>query len=274
MTYHHRLARGAVAAAALLALAPLPAAAQDDDSRLERDAFTWSGQVPQSRWIMIRNLNGPIFVEAATGDRVEVTAHRRTRRGDPDYVRFEVQRFGEGDQDVLICALWGEDTECSENGYRRRGSRRDRGNDVRVEFRVRVPRGVKVAVHGVNGEVRVEGTTTEVDANTVNGSVFVSTASGPVNARSVNGGVRAIMGAFDLRSDLDFSSVNGTVVAEFAGSLDAEVDLRTVNGRFRTDFPVTISGRIDPRRLRARVGEGGPRISLHTVNGNVELRRR
>jgi hypothetical protein len=267
--------RGVIAgSAALLALSPSPSAAQE--GRLERDVFTWEGPIPQGRWIMVRNLNGPIEVDGTTSDRVEITATRRTRRGDPEHVRFEVQRYGPENQDVLVCALWGENSTCSPNGYRsRRNDRdRDRNNSVTVEFRVRVPRGVKVAAHGVNGEVRIEGVAGEVDAGSVNGSVYVSTLSGPVNASTVNGSVRASMGRFDLRSDLRFSSVNGTVVAEFSEDINADVELSTVNGRFMTDFPVTISGRIDPRRLRASVGRGGPRIRLSTVNGNVELRRR
>jgi len=272
MTQLHRWLL-ATALGAAITLAPHAASAQE--GRLERDVFTWSGKIPDGRWIMIRNLNGTIDVQATAGDRVEVTATRRTRRGDPEYVRFEVQRFGVSDQDVLICALWGDNSNCSEDGYRSRNNNRGRNtNDVNVEFRVRVPKGVKVAAHGVNGEVRVDGVGAEVDAGSVNGSVFVSTTSGPVSANTVNGSVRASMGKFDLRSDLRFGSVNGTVVAEFAEDIDADIDLSTVNGRFLTDFPVTISGRIDPRRLRATLGKGGPRIRLSTVNGNVELRRR
>jgi hypothetical protein len=262
-----------VGTAILLAMAATPAAAQE--GRLERDVFTWSGRIPDSRWIMIRNLNGTVYVTGTTGDRVEVTATRRTRRGDPEYVRFEVQRYGTNDQDVLICALWGENANCSETGYRSRNNQRGRNpNEVTVEFRVKVPSGVKVAAHGVNGEVRVEAVAAEVDAGSVNGSVYVSTTSGPVSANTVNGSVRASMGKFDLQSDLRFTSVNGTVIAEFADDIDADIDLSTVNGRFLTDFPVTISGRIDPRRLRATLGKGGPRIRLSTVNGNVELRKR
>jgi hypothetical protein len=257
------------------ALAATPALVHAQEGRLERDVFTWSGRVPESRWIMIRNLNGPISVEATSGDRVEVTGTRRTRRGDPEFVRFEVKRFGTSNQDVLICALWGDTSTCNEDGYRTRGqNNRNRTNDVNVEFRVKVPKGVKVAAHGVNGEVRVDGVEAEVEAGSVNGSVFVETRRGPVSASTVNGSVRASMGKFDLETDLRFSSVNGTVIAEFSEDINAEVDLSTVNGRFLTDFPVTITGRIDPRRLRATLGKGGPRIRLSTVNGNVELRRR
>ena len=240
----------------------------------ERDAFTWSGNIPQGRWIVVRNMNGTVEVERGTSDKVEVTASRHTRRGNAEYVRFEVQKFGASEQDVLICALWGENAQCDERGYRSRNERGHRTNDVWVEFRVRVPAGVKVGAFSVNGEVRVEGVAAEVEAESVNGSVVVATQGGPVNASTVNGSVRASMGRFDLSSDLRFSSVNGTVIAEFANDINAEIDLSTVNGRFLTDFPVTISGRIDPRRLRATLGKGGPRIRLSTVNGNVELRKR
>jgi hypothetical protein len=262
---------GGLAVVALSAVA----AAQREPARTEREAFTWSGRVPEGRWISVRNLNGTIDVEPGTSDRVEVVAARITRRGNPEYVRFEVQKFGANEQDVLICALWGENSSCSELGYRSRNDSRYRNtSDVRVQFRVRVPRGVKVAVSNVNGEVRVDGVTSEVDAESTNGSVFVATTGGPVNARTTNGGIRAVMGRFDLKSDLRFESTNGTVIAEFTQDIDAEIDLSTTNGRFLTDFPVTISGRIDPRRLRATLGKGGPRIRLHTTNGNVELRKR
>jgi DUF4097 and DUF4098 domain-containing protein YvlB len=175
---------------------------------------------------------------------------------------------------VLVCALWGENSSCNDLSYHSRDDRRWRQNEVTVEFHVRVPNGVKVAVSSVNGEVRVDGATSEVDAESTNGSIFVSSTGGPVNARTTNGSIRATMGKFDLWSDLRFESTNGTVIAEFSDDLNAEVDLSTTNGRFLTDFPVTISGRIDPRRLRATLGKGGPRIRLSTTNGNVELRRR
>jgi len=263
------LSFGAVVFAAFAAARPLAAQA-----RTEREAFTWAGRIPEGRWISVRNMNGTVNVTPGLTDKVEVTATRHTKRGNPEFVRFEVRKFGVGDQDVLICALWGETSNCDEMGYRSRGDRRSRDNEVWVEFHVRVPKGVKVGAYSVNGEVRVRDVAAEVEAESTNGSVIVSTLSGPVNARTTNGSVRATMGKFDLKSDLRFESTNGSVIAEFAEDINADVELSTVNGRFLTDFPVTITGRIDPRRLRATLGKGGPRIRLATVNGNVELRRR
>lgn len=137
-----------------------------------------------------------------------------------------------------------------------------------------MPKGVKVGSWTVNGGVSVDGVTSEVRASTVNGSVDATSAGGPVEASTVNGSVHATMGRLDGDQDLIFSTVNGSVVAEFAGDIDADIDLSTVNGRFQTDWPVTITGRIDPRHLRATLGKGGRRIRLSTINGNVELRKR
>jgi hypothetical protein len=260
-------------ALATLLLAPGVLSAQDRQT--QRDAFTLSERVPDGQWIRIRNLNGEVRVRGATGDRVEVTASKSWRRGDPKDVRIETRKSPDGS--ILVCALWTANATCSEGGYDShddgdRGGHRN--NDVSVSFEVRVPKGVKVGAWSVNGGVSVDGVSSEVLASTVNGSVDALSLGGPVQASTVNGSVHATMGRLDGHQDLRFSSVNGSVVAEFTGDIDADVDLSTVNGRFQSDYPVTITGRIDPRRLRAKLGKGGRTIQLRTVNGNVELRKR
>jgi hypothetical protein len=263
---------------ALASLAVATTAVSAQERSRERDAFNWSGRVPPGRWIYVRNLNGEIRVEPTTGDQVQVTAVKTWRRGDPADVRIEVKKYGPGEQDVVICALWSEESYCDESGYRHRSSgrgRRDRDNDVSVEFRVRVPRGVKIGAGSVNGSVTVEGATSEVKVGTVNGSVEATSTGGPVEASTVNGSVLARMGRLTGTEDLNYSTVNGSIQVEFDGELtDADLEMSTVNGRFETNFPITLQGRVNPRHLRARLGNGGRRIKLTTVNGNVELRRR
>jgi hypothetical protein len=262
---------------ALTALAMLTTPAPAQERSRERDAFNWAGVVPAGRWIYVRNLNGEIRVEPTTGNRVEVTAVKTWRRGDPADVRIEVKKYGPGEQDVVICALWNEEAYCDEDGYhqRRNSGRNRRDNDVSVEFRVKVPRGVKIGAGSVNGSVTVEGATSEVKVGTVNGSVEATSSGGPVEASTVNGSVFARMGRLSGSEDLNYSTVNGSIQVEFDGELtDADLEMSTVNGRFETNFPITIQGRLNPRHLRTRLGNGGRRIKLTTVNGNVELRKR
>ncbi|MDB4878823.1 MAG: hypothetical protein JWL60_269 [Gemmatimonadetes bacterium] len=260
-----------LALAAAVVAAPV---ARAQDRQVERDAFTLNERIADGRWIRVRNMNGAIRVRSSSSDRVEITATKTWRRGDPRDVRIVSSRGSDGS--MLVCALWNERARCSENSYDSNSddNRGRRNNDTSVEFEVRVPRGVKVGVWSINGGVSVAGATNEVRAGTVNGSIEAVSTGSPVQANTVNGSIHATMGRLDGSEDLDFRTVNGTVVAEFTGDIDADIDLRTVNGRFQTDWPVTISGRIDPRHLRAKLGKGGRRISLATVNGNVELRKR
>jgi hypothetical protein len=259
----------------------VPAGAQDRQDRQssERD-FRWDGAVSSGRWVYARNLNGSIRVERATSGRLEVTAVKRWRRGDPSDVTVEVTRVGNGQGDVLICALWRDVTEeCDEQGYRTENRRRDRGrwdrdndDDVSLEITVRVPDGVKIDVSSVNGGLDISGATAEVEAHTVNGGIEARSSGGPVNASTVNGEIDVRMGAIGS-GNLDFSTTNGSITVTVPDGLNADITMRTVNGSVGSDFPMTVNGRISPRRIAATIGRGGMKIDLTTVNGSIDLRR-
>jgi hypothetical protein len=251
-----------------LLLAPAAVRAQTRDSV----PFTWNGTVAAGSWFQLRNVNGTVRVEGSTGNQVEVRAIKRWRRGNPDDVQIRVTRYGDGDRNVLVCAIW-DDAECDETGYRsRRNDRRNNDNDVSVDFVVRVPRGVNVAPGTVNGSIRVTDVTGEVRASTVNGRVEASSLGGPVTASTVNGNVDVRMATLGDK-DLDFTTVNGSLTVELPAQLDAEIELSTVNGRINADYPLTLSGRINPRHIRATIGKGGRRIKFTTVNGSVTLKK-
>lgn len=260
-----------------LAIPAVAASARAQD-RTNADTTRWSGRVPTGHWIRVRNINGPITVTSSTGDQVEVVAVKRWRRGDPSYVRIQTTKVGPNGDDVLVCALWGPDATCSEHGYDSGDNNGDHGmhrNDVSVEFRVQLPKGVKVAVSSVNGPVRVDSATSEVNAGTVNGEVDVSTSGGPVNASTVNGSVRASVGHVDTDGSMRFNTVNGRIVVELPADVGADIDLSTLTGSLHSDYEMTVSGHLDPRRIHAHIGKpGGPRIRISTINGSVELRKR
>ena len=67
-------------------------------------------------------------------------------------------------------------------------------------------------------------------------------------------------------------TVNGEVEA---ASLAGDVQAHTVNGKIRisTDFPLMIHGKFSGREITGAIGQGGPDLSLKTVNGSIELHR-
>jgi hypothetical protein len=259
---------------ALAMMAPLAATAggwDDDDDKPTRqgETFEWSGRIAAGRAIEIKGVNGSIEAEPATGSEVEVVAHKRARRSDPDLVRLEVI---EHDGGVTICAVYptprGErPNECKPGDGGRMSTR---NNDVQVEFSVRVPAGVRFIGRTVNGSIDARGLRSDTEAHTVNGSVGISTR-GLARASTVNGSIEAQMGA-GVREPLEFETVNGGITLIVPAGSDAELRATTVNGDITSDFPVSVRGKLNHRRLSGTIGRGGPQLMMTTVNGDIRLR--
>ena len=262
--------RKLLAGLSILVLASTAAAAQQTAS----DDFTWQARVPAGEWLQVRNINGQITVDRATGDQVEVVATKRWRKGNPADVRIETSRYGSGDQSALVCAIWNAQTTCDERGYHNQPRRWNDNNDVRVDFIVKLPAGVRAELISVNGTIRVVGASAEIIAETVNGGIDASTAVGPIRAETVNGDITVRMDALRGNEALSFETVNGDVTAILPASFEGDVELETVNGSLHSDFPITVQGRFNPRHMRATIGSGGRSLRLETVNGDVRLQKR
>lgn len=235
--------------------------------------FEWSGLIGQGKSIEIKGINGGVFAEATDGNEVRVTAELvEGRRGYADEISFEVLEHEDG---VTICAMYPSDRRREPNECRAgsRGRMNTRDNDTKVEFTVRVPKGVNFVGRTVNGIIEAESLDGDVEAHTVNGRIEVST-NGFVQATTVNGSIRASLGRADWTGSLEFETVNGNITVELPDGVGADITARTLNGGIDTDFPLTISGRFSSKRLTGTIGGGGRRIRLETINGAVRILRR
>jgi DUF4097 and DUF4098 domain-containing protein YvlB len=252
--------------AALAMVVAVPAAAQQSGE------FHWSGALSAGQVIEIKGVNGDIHATAATGSQVEVLATKSSHRSDPASVQIQVVH---GDDGVTICAVYPTPRDSREENRCAPGSEghmNTRDNDVRVDFTVRVPAGVRFTGRTVNGDVEAQGMRADVKARTVNGGVQVST-SGQADASTVNGSIELSMGRADWSGDLALKTVNGSITVELPAGLNTELDARTVNGSIQSDFPLTVTGRISPRHLTATIGSGGRHLELTTVNGDIRIRK-
>ena len=246
---------------ALLSFAA-PAMAQD---------WSWRKPLDAGKTIEIKGINGDITAQPASGNQVEVVAHKSARRSNPESVKIEVVESASG---YTICVLYPDARRSEPNVCEagRGGRMNNKNNDTQVDFEVRVPRGVHFSGRTVNGDVRATNLSARTDGHTVNGSVRIST-SGLASATTVNGAVNVRMGQTNWSDDLAFSTVNGSITIEMPGQLDADVEASTVNGSISTDWPLTMRGKWGPRRMNGRIGNGGRDLELSTVNGDIELRK-
>ena len=230
--------------------------------------YHWTGHVAPGQLIEIKGVNGSVRAESTTGRNVEVYAEKTGRRYDPADVRIEVVPNGNG---TTICAVYPSRTGRP-NGCRPGAAGQDiQNNDVKVEFTVRVPKGVRFTGRTVNGGIYADHLGADVEAHTTNGKIALST-SGTALARTVNGSIHAILGKAEWNGARLFSAVNGSIEVEVPGNTNADVSASTVNGRIVTDFPITVHGRFVNRNLHGTLGSGGRELRIHTVNGSITLR--
>lgn len=233
--------------------------------------FEWKGRIERGKTIEVKGVLGDVMAERASGNEVEVTARKHSRRSDEGDVRIEVIEHSGG---VTICAVYPSRSEDRPNECRAGpgGRMNTHKNDVNVDFRVRVPAGVNFVGKTVNGDVDALDMRGDVFAHTVNGSVDLAT-NGLAEASTVNGSITVSMGRADWDGELEFNTVNGSVRLELPSELDCELEVATVNGQIASDYAITVSGRFSPRHLKGIIGKGGRELNIKTVNGSVELRR-
>lgn len=236
--------------------------------------FRWEKALPAGSTVRLHNLNGDITVTAGTGDRVEIVGVKRGVRRSFDDVTIEIVEVADG---IVACAIFEHaDMECNENGMRSRGRRgrdNDEWDDVSIDMRVRLPRGMRVSAGSVSGDVTVTGAEGDVRVSSVSGDVeALRLKASSVRATSVSGNVLVSVDALTGDGSLHFTSVSGDVIAELPKSLNADVSMRTVSGSLDTEFPLTLNGRMRRSSLEARIGQGGRELKVTTVSGDVTLR--
>jgi hypothetical protein len=146
------------------------------------------------------------------------------------------------------------------------------GRGGKVDYRVSVPRGARVRVSTVNGRVDVDGVGAALKAQTVNGSVDVTGAGGEVEASAVNGSVDVVVARVDPSGRSEISSTNGSVRLTLPREASADIAVHTVNGSVGCDFDLAEASK-SRRKIEGRIGSGGARFEVGTVNGSAHVDR-
>jgi hypothetical protein len=226
------------------------------------DTFHWSGHVTAGQRIEVRGINGSIHAQPASGQSVDVIAHKSGREIDPAAIGVQVV---ESDGGVMIFAI-----PRNARGSAEYAAEAGDSGDANVDFTVSVPSGVHFVARTVNGLVEAKSLDADMEAHTVNGDVVLST-TGAAQGETVNGSITASLGR--INSALNFSTVNGTISLEVPRAAAARIHAKTLNGPIRTDFRLAVGGHFPAQHADGIIGCGGPELRIATVNGSINLRR-
>jgi hypothetical protein len=227
----------------------------------QADRIQWTGTVARGQTLTVNAIAGSIEAEPSSDGQIHVEAVL----SDPARVRVDIVERSNG---VVVCAVYVDRNgrSSSEDCESNRGSGVGRGDTgwrvPEVDYRLRVPAGVRLSAQMVSGSVRVDDVRASVSATTVSGDVHVRTLGFAAEATSVSGDVRY----------------------EVSGGANANVDVTTVSGSIETDFPLVTEAvgrgrrfnpwRSGPRSVHGTIGNGGAGLRATTVSGSIEIRRR
>ncbi|MBS0278960.1 MAG: DUF4097 family beta strand repeat protein, partial [Proteobacteria bacterium] len=134
-----------------------------------------------------------------------------------------------------------------------------------VDYRVRVPAGVRFVGRTANGKVEAHGLESPVDAETVNGNIDIETSSS-LQARAVNGSITARLSPASDAPPSTLETVNGSVTLALPDRSPASIEATTLYGSINSRGP---SFRRDLQRRR----NGAPHVHLRTISGNINIFR-
>ncbi len=187
----------------------------------------------------IRNVRGPVKVQAASGS-------------------IRVEKI---DRDAQLTTASGTISAT------------DVGSDVRVSTA-----SGSVSVSNVKGDVRVNALTgviqvskpgDRVEADTASGSVDIQGAAHDVKAHAMSGRV-SVQGNPGAESYWELKTASGGVQLSVPPSANFHLSADAVSGEIRTDIPIMIEEQ-GKHTLRARIGNGGSRVEVRTVSGEIRI---
>ncbi|MBA3240012.1 MAG: hypothetical protein H0T60_02145, partial [Acidobacteria bacterium] len=226
-----------------------------------RDEIRRSFRLAQGARVEVRHINGTVEIE--TADTVTAEVHIVSTADNPEDLESRRVIIEDSPDSLVVRGESG-----GGGGWWRRlwG-----GGQVRQQLRLVIPRGASLAVRHVNGPLAVGEMDGAVEVRHVNGRVELARVSGRTEVAHVNGGVKLALARLDEQG-MEVSHINGNVEIRLKESLDADIDVSNHNGGFALNAPnVTSQERESRSTFRARLGSGGPEISIRRVNGNMRF---
>lgn len=149
----------------------------------------------------------------------------------------------------------------------------DVGNDVQVSSA-----SGNVTVSNVKGDVRVKAISGvihvshpggRVEGNTASGGVEIQDATNDVTAHAASGRV-SVQGNPGAQGYWNLKTASGGVQISVPPSANFHLSAEAVSGEIRADIPIVVEEQ-GKHSLRARMGNGGGRVEVHTASGEIRV---
>ena len=224
--------------------------------------------------LSLTTVDGDVIVTRGEGRTAEIVATKRVRRGDGSRVKAVMEETSDG---VKVCTVYLHKGEPDRNTCRSESSGNWSGDDnydVELNYVVKLPEGVMLSVHTVDGDVDAQGIDVPATIRSVDGDIRYSGVA-PRDLNTVDGDVRATITNSTWGADMVVHTVDGSIDISMPADVAIAVKGSTVDGSFTSDFPMTVREKWGPRSFEGTIGSGGSKsLRLSSVDGDITLRRK
>ena len=236
--------------------------------------FQWEGQLAPGQLLEIRGVLGSIVAAGGSGKAAAVTATKTGSTSDVSGVRIVAVPYEGG---VVICAMYPDSPDskhpnvCNPPGMDTYLSANN--NDVRVDFTVTVPEGVRLSANTLDGNVQATGLSGHVEAHALKGDVVVST-SRSAQASTLHGSINAVIGSTTWSGTQMFDAGNGNLDLQLPSDANTNVQAMAFLGAILSEFPqviVTSAKHGNSSMASGTLGTGGRSLRLFAFHGNITL---
>ncbi len=219
-------------------------------------------------YLSLENVNGNVTIEGWKKNEVSISAVKKGTSKDLDRIKVvvEVDKY-EGKDWIHV------ETEYLKS---RDGFLGFLSSDGRIDYVIKAPSdAILEDIELVNGNLKVSGITGYLSLGTVNGSITASGMAGNAWVETVNGNLDLSFDKMSKGQTVDLESVNGIISLRMPAKANAHVDAETLNGNISSEFGLTVEkGEWIGRSMEGLIGSGGARITLETVNGSIDVKKR
>lgn len=140
--------------------------------------------------------------------------------------------------------------------------------------------GGRIQVKEVGGDLKARSSGGPIHVSEIEGDVDVQTSGGTLRLRDVGGKVRArtsggsIEARFTGIPEGELETSGGSIEVEVEEDSDFDLHAKTSGGRVEIDDDLDFSGERERNEVRGQLGDGGPRLRLHTSGGMIRIRER
>ena len=260
---------GRIARRAALLLLPLWAVAvsacnlQFSTGVEAKDTWSRTYKVNADATLELKAANGKIRISAIDGDEIQVAATRVAKGSTDEAAKAaldDVKITESATADWVSLSSGGEGLQLNLRGHR-------------VDYDVKVPRTLQVAIKSVNGEIEIEGVGGFVTIESTNGRVTATGLADGADINLVNGEVKADFASVGGRG-LRCKTTNGEIIVTVPTNAKATLAARVANGAIQTENLTVQATEESRRRLDATIGGGGPELRVETINGEITIRGR